>query len=189
MHGKGLHWAAKEYAMLRCLFAFMLAMVPLLANHAIAQSSKDPLNEDEVEQVREFANQPNDRLKLYGKFIDQRIEAITKLASDKKAQDRVAELRARIEEFTSLVDELQDNLDTYDHDHADIRKALKSLAEASMKWEPALHLPEARFNKSETSRKNTSSSTRTRPERMAPVHKDSALAWNYAGQSFHAGCA
>ncbi|MBX6359918.1 MAG: hypothetical protein IRZ03_07555 [Acidobacterium ailaaui] len=129
--------------MLRCLFAFMLAVVPLLANHAIAQSSKDPLNEDEVEQVREFANQPNDRLKLYGKFIDQRIEAITKLASDKKAQDRVAELRARIEEFTSLVDELQDNLDTYDHDHADIRKALKSLAEASMKWEPALHLPEA----------------------------------------------
>ncbi len=47
-----------------------------------------------------------------------------------------------MEEFTSLVDELQDNLDTYDHDHADIRKALKSLAEASPKWEPALHLPE-----------------------------------------------
>jgi len=129
--------------MLRRFLVFALAFTPLLTAHGTAQSSKDPLNYDEVEQVREYANQPNERLKLYQKFIDQRVEAITKLANDRKAQNRSAELRARIEEFTSLVDELQDNLDTYDHDHADIRKALKSLSVASVKWEPALHLPEA----------------------------------------------
>lgn len=128
--------------MLRRLLSLALVIIPLLPiSHA--QSRKDPLNDDEVEQVREYANQPNDRLKLYGKFIDQRIEAITKLANDKKAQNRTIELRARMEEFTSLIDELQDNLDTYDHDHADIRKALKVLAPASIKWEPVLDLPEA----------------------------------------------
>jgi prefoldin subunit 5 len=50
-------------------------------------------------------------------------------------------LRAKIEEFTRLADELQDNLDTYDQQHADIRKALKELVPQSEKWQPVLNQP------------------------------------------------
>ena len=74
------------------------------------------------------------RIKLYQKFIEQRIAAIKELGTNPKAEDRKAELRARFEEFTRLSDELQDNLDTFDDAHADIRKALKELVPASAKW-------------------------------------------------------
>ena len=132
--------------MLRRLLAFSLIFFPSFAMHSWAQAHKDPLTDDEVEQVRENADRPNERIKLFQKFIDQRIDAITKLSTDKKAEHRTAELLARIEEFTTLVDELQDNLDTYDQQHADIRKALKLLTPSSEKWESALYLPEANLN-------------------------------------------
>ncbi|HTD56435.1 MAG TPA: hypothetical protein VK670_13685, partial [Silvibacterium sp.] len=62
------------------------------------------------------------------------VDAIKDLGANPKAEDRKAELRARYEEFTRLSDELQDNLDTFDEAHADIRKALKELVPATQKW-------------------------------------------------------
>ena len=50
-------------------------------------------------------------------------------------------MRARLEEFTRLTDELAENVDTYDGDHADIRKALRPVVESSQKWTPVLKAP------------------------------------------------
>jgi len=99
-----------------------------------AQQNKDPLSQSESDQIAELRDQPVARVKLYQKFIEQRISAIKDIGANPKAQDRKNELRARFEEFTRLSDELQDNLDTFDAAHADIRKALKELAPASAKW-------------------------------------------------------
>jgi len=96
--------------------------------------NKDPLSEAESDQIAEVRDQPVARIKLYQKFIEQRIAAIKDIGTNPKAEDRKAELRARFEEFTRLSDELQDNLDTFDDAHADIRKALKDLVPASAKW-------------------------------------------------------
>jgi len=115
-------------------------LLPTFVPHLCAQAKKDPLNEDEVDQVREFGDRPNERLKLFAKFIEQRITAIRELSTDKKVPNRSAELRAKMEEFTRLADELQDNLDTYDQQHADIRKTLKDLTPESDKWLPTLNL-------------------------------------------------
>lgn len=98
------------------------------------QQNNDPLNQSESDQIAELRDQPVPRIKLYQKFIEQRISAIKDLGPNPKAADRKAELRARFEEFTRLSDELQDNLDTFDAAHADIRKALKDLVPASAKW-------------------------------------------------------
>ena len=98
------------------------------------QQDKDPLTDAESDQIAELRDQPVARIKLYQKFIEQRITAIKDLGPNPKAADRKAELRARYEEFTRLSDELQDNLDTFDEAHADIRKALKDLVPASAKW-------------------------------------------------------
>jgi len=133
----------RRLLLFRKLFIILGAAVilPSFAPHARAQAQKDPLNEEEVDQVREFGDRPNERLKLFAKFIEQRVTAIKQLSTEKTAENRSAELRAKIEEFTRLVDELQDNLDTYDGQHADIRKALKDLNSASDKWEAALNQP------------------------------------------------
>jgi hypothetical protein len=98
------------------------------------QKNKDPLSEAESDQIAELRDQPVARIKLYQKFIQQRVDAIKDLGANPKAEDRKSELRARYEEFTRLSDELQDNLDTFDEAHADIRKALKDLVPATEKW-------------------------------------------------------
>jgi hypothetical protein len=105
---------------------------PIIA--AVGQQNKDPLTDAESDQIAELRDQPVARIKLYQKFIEERIAAIKELGANPKAEDRKAELRSRFEEFTRLSDELQDNLDTFDEAHADIRKALKDLVPASAKW-------------------------------------------------------
>lgn len=105
-----------------------------------AQDQNDPLTEDEIQQIRDNAIHPDDRVKLYLKFITQRLDEIKQLSADSKAGDNRAQIRAKLEEFTHLCDELQDNLDTYDAAHADIRKALKELVAATAKWQDALKL-------------------------------------------------
>jgi hypothetical protein len=118
------------------LLALLLSSVCSLALHA--QKDKDPLDDNEIDQIREVRDQPVQRIKLYLKFIDERITTIKQLGANPKAEDRKAELRAKLEEFTRLSDELQDNLDTFDDAHADIRKALKDLVAASAKWPDVL---------------------------------------------------
>jgi len=123
------------------LFLSAVFFLSCTVQQSWAQAQKDPLNEDEIDQVRELGDQPNQRIKLFVKFIEQRITAIKQLSTDKSIENRPALLRAKIEEFTRLVDELQDNLDTYDGQHADVRKALKELVPQTDKWEPTLHQP------------------------------------------------
>jgi hypothetical protein len=104
-----------------------------------AQDQNDPLSEDEIQQIRDNKTNPNERVKLYIKFIDQRLDAIKDLSGKGKSEAERAEVRAKLEEFTRLCDELQDNLDTYDSAHADIRKALKDLVADTAKWPQALN--------------------------------------------------
>lgn len=113
-----------------CLTVMLLVTPQLLCG----QSRKDPLKEDEIDQIREFADQPPERIKLYSKFIEQRTSGIKELTENRRVADRNIKLRNLLEEFTRLVDELQDNLDEYDRQHADLRKPLKDLVEASVKW-------------------------------------------------------
>jgi hypothetical protein len=119
----------------------VLVLVAGVAPRLMAQQDeRDPLTDAEIEQVRENAVHPIDRIKLYMKFIDERLDAIKELAGDSKINNRGPKLRAKLEEFTRLCDELQDNLDTYDAAHADLRKALKDLVSGSAKWPNVLNL-------------------------------------------------
>ena len=108
---------------------------------SFAQSKQDPLNDAEVDQVREVADQPVARVKLFMKFISQRTDAIQEMVGDTKIQNKPAKLHTLMEEYTRLVDELQDNLDSYDQTHSDVRKALKDLVPASEKWLSVINMP------------------------------------------------
>lgn len=115
-----------------CILLFLLA-----AGSAVrlgAQDNQDPLSDDEVQAIRDNAVHPNERIKLYTKFIEDRLTAIRQLAGDPDVANRKAQIRDKLEEFTHLCDELQDNLDTYDSAHADIRKSLKDLVASTAKW-------------------------------------------------------
>lgn len=120
-----------------CFLVLLLAGGAL--SQLVAQDQNDPLTEDEVQQIRDNAIHPDDRIKLYTKFINQRLDELKHLSADPKGGNNPAEIRAKFEEFTHLCDELQDNLDTYDAQHADIRKSLKDLVASTAKWPDALN--------------------------------------------------
>lgn len=113
----------------------LLAAVPLWG-----QKSKDPLTDAETEEIREVADRPPERVKLYLRFIEQRTTVISQIA---KNPSRAEKLHLLFDEFTTLVDELQDNLDVYSTNHADIRKALQDVLDAGSKWPAILNAPPA----------------------------------------------
>ncbi len=122
-----------------CLFFCTALTLPLVFAHA--QKQADPLSSAQADQVRELGDRPVERVKLYLKFVNQRAEAIRSLTADSNENNRPAELRARFEEFTRLSDELSDNMETYDADHADLRKALRDVVSSSAKWPSVLQAP------------------------------------------------
>jgi len=115
-----------------CLIALLLTAGFALTVHA--QDQNDPLTPDEVQEIRDNKVNPNERIKLYIKFIDERLDGIKQLAGPGKSAKEKADIHDKLEEFTNLCDELQDNLDTYDEAHADIRKSLKDLVADSSRW-------------------------------------------------------
>lgn len=123
----------------RALSLAILFLLYLPIGHA--QRSKDPLTPTEEEQVREVADQPNERVKLFMKFIEDRTAAIHRAVVRPETQHPGAEIHDQLDAFTSLVDELQDNLDAYDDAHSDVRKSLKSLLEHVSKWKTVLDEP------------------------------------------------
>jgi hypothetical protein len=123
-------------AVLLCVVTFVLAALT-----AHAQRSQDPLTPDQEEQVRNVADQPNDRVKLFITFIEQRTAAIHQAVVRPETQHPGVEIHDQLTAFTSLVDELQDNLDAYDESHSDIRKSLKFLLDHAAKWPTSLQQP------------------------------------------------
>lgn len=121
----------------------MLCAVTCLfvAHSARGQHSKDPLTANQEEQVRAVADQPNERVKLYIKFIEERTDAIHHAVLRPAMQHPGIVIRDHLEDFTRLLDELQDNLDAYDESHSDIRKSLKFLLEHAAKWPAILEEP------------------------------------------------
>ena len=122
-----------------CLLLLLFAAGSFAARLHAQDSDADPLTEDEVQQIRDNKTNPNERIKLYMKFIDQRLDAIKQLAGPGKSRNEKDQIHDKLDEFTHLCDELQDNLDTYDEAHADIRKSLKELVADSAKWPQELN--------------------------------------------------
>jgi hypothetical protein len=118
----------------------LLAMAPAVAT-SWAQSQKDPLTEQQIEEVREAGDQPLQRIKLFVGYVEERIKEIQSLDKDAGAQNRYVRTHNFFEEFTRLSDELQDNMDAFDQQQADLRKVLKDIVDKSDAWTAVLNEP------------------------------------------------
>jgi ABC-type transporter Mla subunit MlaD len=114
----------------------VLAMAP-----AFAQSRKDPLTEQQQEAVREAGDQPLERVKLFVGYVDDRAKDIHTVSADPIAQNKAARVHNLLDEFTRLCDDLQDNMDQYDEQHADLRKVLKEIITKTDEWAKILAEP------------------------------------------------
>ena len=106
---------------------------------AAQRQHHDTLTEGQIEQIREAGIDPNLRIALYTKFLQERAEALKRLAARADSRARDQKLDQQLQDFTSLMDELGSNLDQYGDRKADMRPALKKLNDAAPQWMSMLH--------------------------------------------------
>jgi hypothetical protein len=125
---------------LRCvLLVSLFALPPGSTLHA--QMRESALSDSEVEKLRDTAAFPADRVTAFIGFLDDRTREIARLSTGTRKPGREDDLHDLIEQFTSVADDLEDNLDDYDKRHADLRKVLPKLLAASERWGTILRSP------------------------------------------------
>jgi len=112
----------------------LVLLIPFPTNLHAQHVRTATLTEAEVEQVRESSVYPDERVKLYTKFLEERAARIKDLSTRPKSAQRVLKLDDALQDFTALMDEAGSNLDQYSDRHSDIRKALKPLSEEVPRW-------------------------------------------------------
>jgi hypothetical protein len=100
-----------------------------------AQRRHDPLTELEIGQLRDTAQDPDSRLRLYIQFARERLVALEKARSDPKVTDKAQRTHDHLQEFVDVFDELNDNIDTFAGQRQDVRRVLKSIIEADTEFQ------------------------------------------------------
>jgi len=114
--------ASRYAAVVLALFAFVLP--------TLAQKHRDPLNDKEIDELRETAQEPAKRMKLLAGYAKARMEMIEHMRTDPKlAGENGEEIRKLLEDFAYLIDEIDNNLDMYNQRTEDLRRPLKTIVE------------------------------------------------------------
>ncbi len=106
-----------------------------------AQDHEPALSEGEVEKLRETAADAPERLLAFVGFLNRRADLIDKQTAGKRQPGREEDLHTLMEEITSILDDLEDNLDDYRKRHWDVRKALPKLIAATERWGTTIKTP------------------------------------------------
>jgi predicted nucleic acid-binding Zn-ribbon protein len=125
---------------MRTLAAILFCFCLLLAAPLSAQKGKrEPLTEAQADQIAEADIDPVARVDLYVKFLNERSDTIKDLIKRAKSPARARRIDDELQDFSSLMDELGDNLDVFSERKADIRKSLKPLNDGIQRWQGVLH--------------------------------------------------
>jgi hypothetical protein len=116
----------------------VLGLLLLLALPVCAQRKNDPLNPLEVDQLRDAMLDPDERLKLYVKFTRDRMAKLEEMRSNPKTTERGLQTHDMLQDFLTLYDELNDNIDMYVGRKNDIRKPMKLVIEADTEFQSKL---------------------------------------------------
>ncbi len=130
--------SASRRAALRLLGAGLL--LPLMQPLA-AQAHESALSEGEIEKLRDTAYYPPERVLSFIAFLDQRTREIDRLDTGTRRPGREQDIDDQMQQFASIADDLDDNLDEYDKHHRDLRKVLPKLIAATERWGTALKSP------------------------------------------------
>ncbi|MEI9980602.1 MAG: hypothetical protein WDN23_16725 [Edaphobacter sp.] len=125
--------------MIRKLSLFLLLLALTLPIRA--QRENTALSEGEIEQLRDSAYVASDRILVFIKLLDTRNKAIQDLFAHPRKPGREQDTHDLLEQFTSIADELNDNLDDFGPHHRDLRKALPKLIDATERWASNIKQP------------------------------------------------
>ena len=136
---------------MRARYRIALSLVALLlVGSAWAERRRDPLTPTEIDLLRDTAQEPDARLKLFVGFARARLDLVDKARTDPEVKNKVQATRDRLQDFLDVYDELDDNVDTFSDRKDDIRKSLKLVIEADTEFQAKLRA----LKDSSTSHKN-----------------------------------
>jgi hypothetical protein len=107
----------------------------------LAQDDDSSMSQKEIESLRDAAYFPNDRMMAFIKILDDREHEITDLLAKPKHVGFNQDMHDVIEQFSTIADEFNDNLDEYQSKHRDTRKSLPKLVSAIERWSTTLRTP------------------------------------------------
>ena len=131
----------------RCTRAIQAVVCAILFGYALmpriqAQASDDVLSQREVDDLRDAAFVPLDRIVVFERILNDREKEINDLLAKRKGHtDFGSDMHDLLDQFGAIVDELNDNLDEYSRRHRDVRKALPKLIQATDRWSKVLQTP------------------------------------------------
>jgi hypothetical protein len=118
---------------------WLLAFALITTIEAESQQRRpDPLDKDEINQLRDAMLEPDQRLKLYVSFARDRVTKLEQMRADPKTTDRASKTHDMLANFLAIYDELNDNVDMYVGRKDDIRKPLKLVIEADVEFQSKL---------------------------------------------------
>jgi len=103
-----------------------------------AQRRHDPLTPLEGDELRDAAQEPDTRIKLYLQFVRARLVTLEQMRADPKVTDRGQQTHDKLQNFLEVYDELNDNIDTFVGRRADLRKAVKLVIDADTEFQAKL---------------------------------------------------
>jgi hypothetical protein len=125
--------------------AARIVLALLLLASAAWAGKRDPLTDAEADKLREARLEPGKRLKLFIEFTEARLDKIDSVRSDpKEATGRGQKVHDLLEDFSALIDEIDDNLDMYQSEHLDkdqlkeYKKGLRELTSAENRFSARL---------------------------------------------------
>ncbi|HWR14571.1 MAG TPA: hypothetical protein VN577_07065 [Terriglobales bacterium] len=118
---------------IRPRFVLAFLCMSLIVASAWAQH-RDPLTDKESDDLREVAQEPLKRMKLLVKYATERLDTIERVQTEPKSGDRGKKMHDALEDFRSIVDELDDNVDDYSSKSSDLRKALNEVVTAETQF-------------------------------------------------------
>jgi hypothetical protein len=124
-----------------CSAAISIALLVPFAPPLHAQERESALTQAEIEQIRDARYYPGECILLFVKFLDLRTKQVADLYAKPRRPGREQDTHDLLEQFTSIVDELSDNLDDYAPRHADLRKALPKVLAAADRWATEIKSP------------------------------------------------
>ncbi len=80
---------------------------------AAQKDKREPLTGAQIEEIREAGIYPDERIKLYTKYLNEHADAIKGLTVRAKSAARSSRLDDELQDFTALMDEMGSNLDVY----------------------------------------------------------------------------
>ena len=99
------------------------------------------MSESEIDQLRDAAYVPADRIGVFIKLLDTRASNLQTLVAKPRRPGREEDIHEIFQQFASILDELNDNLDDYGPRHRDLRKQLPKLLDATDRWATVLRSP------------------------------------------------